>query len=96
LEGGNELFNPLAVLRTIDHDFLDLGAEYIADDPHADVHVVVEHRRSTHPFLFLRDPAPQFEQELHVVLNLFFGQSLTGSADDEAAVGRLELLDDLS
>ena len=91
-EGRDELVDAHVVVRVVDDDFVYVGREDVADDAQHHVHVVVDERRRTAPLALLGDPAPQSEQEFHVVLNFFLRQPLAGRTDDEAAFGRPDAL----
>ena len=91
-EGRDELVDAFVVAGVVDDDLVHVGGEHVADDAQHHVHVVVDERRRTARLALLGDPAPQSEQEFHVVLNLFLRQSLAGGADDEAALRRSDAL----
>ena len=95
-EGSDELLDALVVLRGINHHLLHVSGEQVADNAQAHVHVVVQQRRGAGALALLGDTAPELEQELHVVLHLFFGQPLTRRAHDEPAFGRTHLLHDVA
>src|SRR5262249_44692066 len=82
----------LTILGTINHDFMYVGAEEVTNDAHADVHIVVHQHRRAAALLPFSNASPQFEQEFHIVLNLFFCQSLTSIANNKSAIWRLEFL----
>ena len=86
-EGRDEFINAFVIIRIIDNDLIDIRREHIANDTQDDVHIVVHEGWGCVLLTFFGDPAPEFEQEFHVVVNLFFGQTFTRGADNKTALG---------
>ena len=89
----NEFIYALVIVRIVNNDFINIWSEQVANNTQYDVHVIVDEGRCAMLFPFFGDPAPQFEQEFHIVVDFFFCEPFTRSAYDEAALCGAEALD---
>ncbi len=66
-----------------------VGVELLADDPHGELRLAVEQRRSLGLGGLGGDPLPLLEEQAHVGAQLILGGVLGGGAHDQAVLRRL-------
>ena len=80
----------------VDERALEVAGEEVADDPQRQLGLLVDERRRLRALRLRLDRLPEALEEVEVAGDVLLGRALGGGADDDAALLRGQLLEDVA